>query len=276
MNKLRFVMSIFVFLFFSTVTFTGTASADLMDGLAAYYPFNGNANDESGNGNPGIVYGATLTTDRFGNADSAYRFGGVYTDYIYVNDSPSLHFSSAASFSVWINTPSTNISQCVLTKDYINGGANFHLRAGTDRLQFSVGYDGGFPGQAIELNVLNSPVNPNQWHHIAGTYDGSQLNLYVDSILVGTEYYSGGFSTDNGRPLMIGQKNYRPGTPLNNVCAFEGIIDDVRIYNRALSESEIQELYQPAQSVPEPSTIVLLVSGLAGLAGLGRKFKVRS
>jgi hypothetical protein len=57
----------------------------LNDGLVAYYPFNGNANDKSGNGNHGTVHGATLTEDRFGNADSAYNFDGVY-DYIEIKN----------------------------------------------------------------------------------------------------------------------------------------------------------------------------------------------
>ena len=60
----------------------GAAQADLNDGLVAYYPFNGNADDESGNGNDGIVYGATLTEDRFGNTDSAYYFDEAKKNYI--------------------------------------------------------------------------------------------------------------------------------------------------------------------------------------------------
>ncbi len=60
---------------------TGTVSADLNDGLISYHPFNSNANDETGNGHDGTVYGAALTTDRFGNPDSAYRFDGI-DDYI--------------------------------------------------------------------------------------------------------------------------------------------------------------------------------------------------
>ena len=68
--------------------FTGNANAGLNDGLVAYYPFNGNANDESGNGNDGTVNGATLADDRFGNPGSAYYFDG--NDYIYINDHSSL------------------------------------------------------------------------------------------------------------------------------------------------------------------------------------------
>jgi hypothetical protein len=70
----------------------GPVHADLNDGLVAHYPFNGNANDESGNGNHGMVNGATLTEDRFGNIDSAFHFDG--RSYIVVPSSPSLESPS--------------------------------------------------------------------------------------------------------------------------------------------------------------------------------------
>jgi hypothetical protein len=60
----------------SILAHTKEAFTDLKDGLVAHYPFNGNANDESGNGNNGTVNGATLTTDRFGNMNKAYSFDG--------------------------------------------------------------------------------------------------------------------------------------------------------------------------------------------------------
>ena len=73
----------------------------ITSGLVAAWEFNGNANDVSGNGNDGVVHGATLTTDRFGNANSAYSFNGV-DDYISAADSPTLDFSSSyLTVSAW-------------------------------------------------------------------------------------------------------------------------------------------------------------------------------
>ena len=72
---------------------SNTALADLNEGLVAYYPFNGNANDESGNDNHGTVYGAALTYDRFDNTNSAYKFDGI-NDIIRVADSMSLRFGT--------------------------------------------------------------------------------------------------------------------------------------------------------------------------------------
>lgn len=70
--------------------------------MAAYYPFNGNANDESGNGNHGAAFGASLTTDRSGNADSTYSFDGV-NDYIDIGKDASLKMTDGLSISAWIN-----------------------------------------------------------------------------------------------------------------------------------------------------------------------------
>ena len=70
----------------------------------AYYPFNGNSIDESGNGNDGTVNGATLTIDRFGNANGAYSFDGV-NDYIEVINSVSLNPDTQITMSAWVNTP---------------------------------------------------------------------------------------------------------------------------------------------------------------------------
>jgi len=81
----------------------------LDSGLVACYPFNGNANDESGNGNNGTVNGATLTTDRFGNPNSAYSFNGV-SDYISLNSKTKLNLgSSSRTFCVWVKTSSTSL-----------------------------------------------------------------------------------------------------------------------------------------------------------------------
>lgn len=80
--------------------FIGAAQAGLNDGLVAYYPFNGNANDESGSGKNGTVYGATLTQDRFGNANSAYNFNG--TDNFIETPPVGLQTGDSFTVSLWI------------------------------------------------------------------------------------------------------------------------------------------------------------------------------
>ncbi len=95
-----------IFVFFLSFVIAQSAFGALTDGLMAYYPFNGNANDESGNGNNGTVNGATLTTDRFGDTDSAYSFN---ESYIAVPDNPSL-FSDNLTTSWWVNIESHTTS----------------------------------------------------------------------------------------------------------------------------------------------------------------------
>jgi len=87
MNTLKSLKSS---LFAASLVLSGTAYADLSDGLIAYYPFNGNANDEAGYGYHGIVYGATPTLDRFGNFSAAYYFDGI-EDFILIKNNPLLN-----------------------------------------------------------------------------------------------------------------------------------------------------------------------------------------
>ena len=92
---------------------------DLNDGLVAYYPFNGNADDESGNGNNGTVNGATLTTGRNGNTDGAYNFDGT-DDYINAGDRDDFDFgTSDFSFSLWVKPQGENHNRYCLTKDSV-------------------------------------------------------------------------------------------------------------------------------------------------------------
>src|ERR1019366_3185308 len=99
----------------------GYSQSFLTNGLVAYYPFNGNANDASGNGNNGTVYGAILTTDRFGNSNSAYSFDGA-SSYIEVPSNASLLFSNQLTISAWIKWVSFPGSQfSIVSKIYEDG-----------------------------------------------------------------------------------------------------------------------------------------------------------
>ncbi len=137
---------------------------DLNNGLIAYYPFNGNANDESGNGYSGTVYGATLTTDRFGNSDSAYSFDGVddYIDTHYVAQN-----ETALSFSVWVNLNSIPSTYNAIigvggskseTKDLV-------LHVSSDLIP----YFGVRTPTATVTATSNSPLEVGKWYHIVGT-----------------------------------------------------------------------------------------------------------
>ncbi|MCD4664172.1 MAG: PKD domain-containing protein, partial [Bacteroidales bacterium] len=199
-------------------------TADLADSLVAYYPFNGNANDESGNGNHGTVNGATLTTNRFGNENSTYDFDGV-NDYI----STLLTFpdNQNISISVWVNWDSFQSSYREIWSFWDISIFPINSRVFLGPLESYFRFGDGW-------NNINYQLPVGQWIHLTGIIDGNNRYFYVNGSLYSSQ-------TDVISPkynnFVIGRQGSFNGEYL------EGIIDDIYIYNRVLSESEIQELY---------------------------------
>ncbi len=208
-------------------------SQNISQGLVTYYPFNGNANDGSGNGYNGTVSGSVLTTDRFGNPNQAYEFDGV-DDYITIPGTGSLHLTTGFSLACWANF--TDEADGFLVGKHVWSVFTGYFIAVTNQ-QF-VGYVNSdtrlYPGDNITYNDGN-------WHFVVSTYDGSVLRLYVDAIYKNSQTRA--YTNTNTADITIGGL---PG-PHGN---FKGKIDEVRIYNRPLTVSEIQELYsgQPPQA----------------------------
>jgi len=238
---------------------TNQSFADLNYGLVAYYPFNGNANDESGHGNHGVVYGAVLTEDRLGNADSAYSFDG-WDDRIVVQNSPLIGFSHQPfSISVWIKAdPVQYFRAGIVSKRIgIEPDVGFHLwqigtspeipelRENTVALgltHYDESHRLGRSGQAI---FSSSKTNDSEWHHIVSTYDNNYMRIYVNGILENIIMHDSGFD-NNASPLLIGSfwYSYSDGHGGRKWCTLNGSIDELRIYNRALSDTEVFELFK--------------------------------
>jgi hypothetical protein len=232
--------------------------ADLNDGLVAYYPFNGNANDESGNGNDGTVNGATLTEDRFGNTNSAYSFNGI-DDYIEVPASTlktsTLKSLTHGTVSMWVRI--------------------LDLKHGTVRLFNLAQSRISFPNAdqwGIDYRGSNDPVRGNiqvhfvsngtismsastpegtifdiGWHHIAVVADGiPPIQIYVDGVKLPITNPKGDYFFANAKNA----DNIKIGAIEREAVFADGrkIIDDVKIYDRALSDAEIQELYRSENS----------------------------
>ena len=202
----------------------------LSNGLVGYWPFCGNANDASGNGNNGTVNGATLSTDRFGNANSAYSFDGV-NDLINVNRNHLPVFTA----SVWVN-PSQSTCQLPILDAYQN---SWELYSDCNNGQLSVVI---WPpvGGAYTFYSSNSALTPNVWSHISIVYAAQNLKIYVNGNLVLN-------TSTNVIPAISGLMNFGAsisGTPQY----FPGQLDDIGIWNRALTASEIQQLYTQGQA----------------------------
>jgi hypothetical protein len=248
---------------------TGTVSADLTDGLVAYYPFNGNANDATGNGHDGTVDGAILTADRFGNPNRAYSFDGI-DDHISVTYADAFQLPSL-TLSVWVR-PTVDLSltgpSAIVTRG--EDPTNDHLAFGLFVLHadstlgkgVSVYYEDNIDDDHL-YDTHNYP-QVNGWTHLAATrYSTGQLNIYSNGHLLNTWGSTPQPATDCSQDLTIGAYMPNPpSTPYGLVNFFHGSIDDVMIYNRALSADEIGEL----TIIPAPAAVVLCSVGL-GLAG---------
>jgi hypothetical protein len=211
------------------------STSNITEGLVAYYPFNGNANDESGNGNHGSVRGnVVLTYDRFGNANSAYRFPGEPFNYISVPDDETLHCSTF-TLNAWVYTDADNYGSGYLInkgRDINNGSYRLLVRdVGATNLY----------GGSNDAYIDDNPET-GVWHMVTGTVEGKTARYYLDGVLMDERTLSYPFVFNNSDPLTLGM-HYYSGVPSYWAYPLLGIMDDVRIYNRVLSPSEIKTLY---------------------------------
>ena len=202
-----------------------------LNGLMAHYTFNGNANDQSGNSYNGTVLGATLTIDRYGNPNKAYLFDGIDDHINLGNQSQSFNGQTPFSISLWVSNISNNAGNYIsrfntgLSEEYamFNGSTGISLVRGT----------------ATQVANSNTVLPLNKWTHLSGVYDGTNLKIYINGQKI-TENPSG---ISNGNPLtntLLGAR-YANGLPAGFI---NSKIDDVRIYNLALSDSEVLTIYK--------------------------------
>lgn len=217
----------------------------------ASYPFNGNANDVSGNGNNGIVNGATLTADRFGNANSAYSFNGT-SSYIDVANSPTLQLSNSYTLSAWVKPGAFYNGPCqanfILAKGNQASEGHYNLQYG-DFLDGSCGVftpsNENFAStirkaatdQSAYENPSTQPVALNKWYYVVCTYDGATIKLFVNGKLRASNATAGSFGVLNTENLFIGKSNDASGYFVN------GVIDDVKIYNSVLTSAQVFDTY---------------------------------
>jgi hypothetical protein len=206
---------------------TASEIRSLSCSLLAYYPFDGNADDESGNINHGAVSGATLTTDRFGNADSAYSFDGS-NDYVDCGD--SLNLTDAITVAAWVkNDDSSNGHIVNCGGGWSDKGYSMFWYNGNIRIELQ---------NSSKTVCDNSAPSDNEWHHIAFIWEKTSgtITLYIDGVAQST---TGSFTQSIGTP----SQNLNIGRNEKHSNYFNGSITEVRIYDGALTANEIKSLY---------------------------------
>ncbi len=223
------------------------SQVDLNNGLVAYYPFNGNANDASGNGNNPIFNNATLTSDYYGKPNGAYHFNGV-DNYMEIANSASLNSNSTISICAWIKPTGFYYGSCHGNSVVMKGNADFqsgnYMIRYDDALYTGKNCNGGLPDTLHEtyyaIGTGLSPVQDtpyaqkNVWRSVVYTYDGSHARLYIDCNLI-LDSEQPGLNFSNNTDLFLGRLNDSQYPYWLN-----GDLDEVRIYNRALNADEVK------------------------------------
>ena len=223
----------------------GLSSAqDLTEGLVGWWKFDEGsgavAADSSGNGNDGTLHGPVeWTTD--GKIGGAMAFTGPY-NYVLVPDAPSLNPTNGITIAAWIN-PSWTGNNRILQKSTEGSDNQYRLLkegGNNTRVHFP-------PIPRFEATGIIPPAG--EWSHLAATYDGSSLKVYIDGVVVAETEASGKLDVSDG-PLFIGNKWSQ--APAGD--EFNGMMDDVRIYDRALSANDIKVLGGDLKaSAPSPA-----------------------
>jgi hypothetical protein len=245
MKKFIYLFLTLCLIFMSQYTVAQVPSYVPTDGLVGYWPFDGNANDASGNGNNGVVNGPTLTSDRFGNNNSAYSFSN---NYILVPSS-TLFDSNDLTISMWVSSSNIQRQVALIRLTYDNASNEHFGIAFNDNSQYGVSivakYDNPncMKGIGWQKNEEIQNIMDSDFHHIVGAINGNTLKLYIDGLLVNTliSPQSQTSSCWNG-DLQIG-RNWNQFTDY-----FQGKIDDIGFWNRPLTQQEITDLYDSVLS----------------------------
>lgn len=220
----------------------------MLNGAVAYYPFNANANDESGNGNHGTPNGATLTTNRYGYKDRAYSFDG--NDKITTITS-SLNFGTGGFYiGTWIKTSQAGTwPRFLIKRANTVAGSWYSLNLYNNKFRFEI-------AAGVQFDSIQS-VNDDKWRYISIRRDVAlgKYSMFINGIL-DNEMVNDGRNLDTfaGSPVEM-------GTWVNTEF-LNGKLDDIRMYNRALSDAEVLAVYNDTTEV-RPSCKQILADGLS-------------
>lgn len=211
------------------------AQNTLTNGLIAYYKFDGNLADSSGNNNHGTNFGSQFTTDKNGMSSKAVNFNGT-SAYINVPASTSLNsVQNELSISAWVNITDwyhwAEFSYAALLCKS-NTSTSTQYRFSLLNNAFDV-----ISNQKKFYKLIPTPFNTGTWYHVTVTKKGDSCSLYVNGNIMETAVNSGTFPSDSTQPLEIG-RDYA-----GSMEYYNGKMDELRIYNRALTDQEVTNIY---------------------------------
>jgi hypothetical protein len=229
---------------------TSSSDISLQKGLVGWWKLDGNPKDSTPYGNTGAVTGATLTTDRKGKSNSAYNIFG--NQYVATTNTSALDPTAAMSLSLWMmptGIASATAETLISTKE---AGGYVLLATGTSAVNncpastVCFGLFINSTSSMTTVSVTKSAFTDNNWYQIAATYDGASMKLYVNGSVVATTSITGSITDGVAPNMCIGSEV--TAIDCNGGSNWRGNIDDVRIYNRALSAPEataLNDQYDP-------------------------------
>jgi len=199
--------------------------------LVVRLPFNGNASDSSGFFNSGTVSGAENVTDRHGTNDEAFHLDGD-DDYIAIANHQSLNFEDAITVHFWMLADTLFSDREIYPISHGNWENRWKVSIGNGKVRWTVKTKTAI--RDLDSEIL---INAGKYYAISCTYDGSMMKLFINGLLSSSTTHTGKISTTS-YDLILGQ-----ALPGNYSYGFKGIIDDLSIYNQALDEQEIADLF---------------------------------
>lgn len=227
------------------------SKVDIGSGLLAYYPFNGNANDESGNDNHGVLKGETNFQEGVLNEAATFR-GNKVGDYIEVPTN-NINNLNQLTISAWVKITDFDLScwmgiEGILTRDDANSPNHFALWAIRNEDQLGCGAAPGLEKLGFRLNFTSTvyvetqrSYLPNQWYHVVGTYNGDKLRMFVNGEMVAESPSSPGLNVADNSTMWINSHHF---WDQNSSGRMRDKIDELRVYDRALNFQEIDSLYR--------------------------------
>lgn len=250
-----------------------TAFSDLVDGLVGYWKFDsyaaGTTPDSSGSGHTGTIVGNTTYLPSSGISGGAFRMDGT-SDHIDVDGQGNLVPSNnRITVSAWINMAGAVGDTVQHPMSFWN---NYWLRVADDRswaafAVFRGSNNDGTSGVYWDPAGSDPLFGYNTWHHLAGSYDGSMLQVYFDGVPRASNTLNIAMYTSTANDLMMGAVSWS-----GDRQEWNGMLDEVAVWNRALSPDEIHTVYEQG-TIPEPGTLVLL--GVAGCLGVSLRRRRR-